>query len=140
MAPLESPKLQTLYDDITKLTVLETVQLVAALKEKFGYVEPTVVASAGPAAGAAPAAAAAAPEPAKVVEKTEFTLRLDKFNPTEKVKVIKIVKTITELGLVAAKALVESAPNAIIKKDISKADAENFAKQIKEAGGECVLE
>ena len=138
-APLESPKLQTLYDDITKLTVLETVQLVAALKEKFGYVEPTVVASAGPAAGAAPAAAAA-PEPVKVVEKTEFTLRLDKFDPKEKVKVIKIVKTITELGLVAAKALVESAPNAIIKKDISKADAENFAKQIKEAGGDCVLE
>jgi large subunit ribosomal protein L7/L12 len=133
---VESPKVQKILDDILTMNVIETIELVNVLKDKFGYVEQAAV-MAMPAGGG-PAAAAVAEEP--VVEKTEFTVRLDKFNPNDKIKVIKEVRTITGLGLKQAKDLVESAPEAIIKKDLPKAEADELLAKIKAVGGECVLE
>lgn len=135
-AEITSPKVQDIHDKLLELNLVETIELVNVLKEKFGYVEMAM--AAAPAAGGAPAGEVA-DEP-KVEEKTEFNVRLDKFDAGAKIKVIKEVRTITGLGLKQAKDLVESAPNAIIKKGIPKAEAEELQKKLKEIGGEVVLE
>ena len=82
------------------------------------------------AAMAAPAAGAAAPA---AEEKTEFDVVLTGFDAAAKIKVIKAVREIAGLGLAEAKAFVESAPKAL-KEGVSKEDAENFKKQLEEAG------
>jgi large subunit ribosomal protein L7/L12 len=86
----------------------------------------------GAGGGAAPAAAAAA-------EPTEFTVKLDSFDAAQKIKVIKEVRAITELGLKEAKELVEGTP-AVLKKGMSKADAEAIVEKLKAVGGVVVLE
>ena len=109
-------------EDIKAMTVLELADLVKALEEEFGVsAAPVAVA----AAGAAPAAAAE--------EKTEFDVVLAGFDAAAKIKVIKAVREIAGLGLAEAKAFVESAPKAL-KEGVSKEDAENFKKQLEEAG------
>src|SRR5690349_2084234 len=99
---------------IEKMSVLELSQLVKDLEERFG-----VSAAAPMAMAAAPGAAAAPTE-----EKTEFTLELADAG-AKKIDVIKVVRTITSLGLKEAKDLVESAPK-VLKEGVSKADAEKF--------------
>lgn len=136
-AEISSPKVQQIYDQLVTLNIVETIELVNVLKEKFGYVEQAIVAAP---AGGGGAAAAAPVEEVKVVEKTEFTVRLNAFDAASKIKVIKEVRTITGLGLKQAKDLVEAAPNAVIKKDIAKVDAEAMLKLLKEVGGEAVME
>ncbi len=133
-----SPNVQTVYDSILKLNLMETVELVNSLKEKFGYVETAM--SAAPAAAAPTADAAAAAPAAVVVEKTEFSVRLKAFKAEDKIKVIKEVRQITGLGLKQAKDLVESAPEAIIKKDIPKDEANKIMEVLKGVGAELVLE
>lgn len=109
--------------EIEKMTVLELNDLVKALEEKFGVsAAAAVVAVPGAAAGAA-----AAEE-----EKTEFDAIL-KDAGSEKIKVIKVVRELTGLGLAEAKGFVESAPKAV-KEGISKDDAEALKKQLEEAG------
>jgi len=137
-APVEitSPKVQEIYDQLLTLNLLETVELVNVLKDKFGYVE---VAMAAPAAGGSGGAAAPVEEE-KAPEKTEFTVRIDKFDSLTKIKIIKEVRTITGLGLKQAKDLVESAPNAVIKKDIPKEEAEALMASLKAVGAEVVME
>ena len=105
------------------MTVLELNDLVKAVEEKFGV---SAAAMAAPAAGGAGAGAAAA------AEQTEFTVIL-KSAGESKVNVIKVVRTITGLGLKEAKDLVDGAPKTI-KEGISKADADAIAKQLIEAG------
>jgi large subunit ribosomal protein L7/L12 len=80
----------------------------------------------------------AAPVAAPVVEKTEFTLKLVKYDDKSKIKVIKEVRAITGLGLKEAKELVEKAP-ANIKGELTKKEAEELAAKLKEAGGEIEL-
>lgn len=134
---ITSAKVQTVYDAVLTLNLMETVELVDVLKHKFGYVE--VAVSAAPAAGG-PAAAAAPVEEEKPPEKTEFNVRLNSFAAGDKIKIIKEVRTLTGLGLKQAKDLVESAPDAIIKKDCPKAEAEELMEKLKALGGEIILE
>mgnify|MGYP001152776158 CR=1 FL=1 len=114
-----SEKVTAMIEEIKGLTVLELSELVHALEEEFGV---------SAAAMAAPGGAAPAAE-----EKTEFDVVLAGFDAAAKIKVIKAVREIAGLGLAEAKAFVESAPKAL-KEGVSKEDAENFKKQLEEAG------
>ncbi len=107
---------------IAEMSVMDVVQLVEAMEEKFGV-------SAAAAVAAAPAAAAAT---AAVEEKTEFNVILS-VTGDRKVNVIKAVRAITGLGLKEAKDLVDSAPSTV-KEGVSKAEAEDAKKQLVEAG------
>lgn len=125
---MANEKITALIEEIKNLTVLDLSELVHALEDEFG-----VSAAAPMAVAAAPAAAAAAP----AAEKTEFDVVLAAFGD-EKVKVIKVVREITGLGLGEAKALVESAP-APIKEGISKDDAEALKAKLEEVGAKVEL-
>ena len=119
---MASEKITALIDQVKNLTVLELSELVHALEDEFG------VSAAAPAA-----AAVAAPVAAAVVEeKTEFDVVMTSFG-AEKIKVIKVVRELTALGLAEAKALVEGIP-AKIKEGISKADAEAMKAKLVEVG------
>ena len=110
----------TFIESLKEMTILEIKELVDAMKEEFG-IDPTAVAAA-PAAGAAEAAA----------EQTEFDVVLA--NPgAKKIAVIKVVKEITGLGLMEAKAIVEGAPKAV-KEKVSKAEAEDLKAKLEAAG------
>ena len=117
-----SEKVTAMIEEIKGLTVLELSELVHALEEEFGV---SAAAMAAPAAAGAGAAAAE--------EKTEFDVVLAGFDAAAKIKVIKVVREITGLGLAEAKGFVESAPKAI-KEGVSKDDAEALKKQLEEAG------
>ena len=113
---------------IADMSVMDVVELVSAMEEKFGVSAAAV--AAAPVAAAADAGAAAE-------EKTEFNVMLTSFGD-KKVAVIKAVRTITGLGLKEAKDLVESAP-AAIKEGASKAEADDIQKQLEEAGASVEL-
>jgi len=113
---------EQIIEAIGSKTLVEVMELVHAMEEKFG------VSAAAPVAVAAGPAAAAAP----VEEQTEFTLVL-KSAGEKKVEAIKVVRAITGLGLKEAKDLVEGAPQTV-KEGLSKADAEKFKKDIEAAG------
>ena len=115
-----------ILEAIEQMNVLELAELVKDLEEKFG-----VSAAAPVAVAAAPAAVAAAPA---AEEKTEFDVIL-KAAGAEKIKVIKVVREITGLGLKEAKDLVDGAPKPV-KEGASKDDAEKIAAQLKEVGAE----
>lgn len=117
---------QQLIEAIEQMNVLELAELVKELEEKFG-----VSAAAPVAVAAAPAAGGAA---AAEEEKTEFDVVL-KAAGAEKIKVIKVVREITGLGLKEAKEAVDGAPTTL-KEGISKEDAEKFANQLKEVGAD----
>lgn len=113
---------EEILDAISNMTVMEVVDLISAMEEKFGV-------SAAAAVAAAPAAAA--PE-AAVEEKTEFDVVMTSFG-SNKVGVIKTVRAITGLGLKEAKAAVEGVPSTV-KEGVSKEEAESIKKQLEEAG------
>ena len=115
-----------LVEALSKKPILEIVELVKALEEKWGVSAAAAVAVAGPAAGGGAAAPAAE-------EQTEFDVILTG-DGGKKINVIKEVRAITNLGLGEAKALVEAAPKPI-KEGVSKAEAEEIKKKIEEAGG-----
>ena len=117
-----SEKVTAMIEEIKGLTVLELSELVHALEEELGV---SAAAMAAPAAGGAAAAAAE--------EKTEFDVILAGFDAAAKIKVIKVVRELTGLGLAEAKGFVESAPKAV-KEGVSKDDAEELKKQLEEAG------
>lgn len=116
---------------IEDMTVLDLSELVKALEEKFGVSAQAVVAAA-PAAGAAGAAAGG--EEAAAVEQSEFDVNL-KSAGAQKIQVIKVVRTITALGLKEAKDLVDGAPS-MVKEKVTKEEAENIKKQLEEVGAE----
>ena len=111
---------------IKELSVTELTDLVQACEEEFGVSAAAGVVVAGPAAGAAPAE-----------EKTEFDVELTDVGPN-KIKVIKVIREITGLGLKEAKDLVEGAPK-VVKEQASKADAEEMKKKIEEQGAKVTL-
>lgn len=113
---------EDILETISKMTVMEVVDLISAMEKKFGV-------SAAAAVTAAPAAGAAA---APAEEQTEFTVAL-KAVGEKKVEVIKVVRTITGLGLKEAKDMVEGAPQNI-KEGVSKDDAAKFKKDLEAAG------
>ena len=113
---------------IADMSVMDVVELVSAMEEKFGVSAAAVAA----APAAAPAEAGAAAE-----EKTEFDVMLTSFGD-KKVAVIKAVRSITGLGLKEAKDLVESAP-AAVKEGASKAEADDIQKQLEDAGASVEL-
>jgi large subunit ribosomal protein L7/L12 len=114
---------EQIIEAISSKSLVEVMELVRAMEEKFG-----VSAAAPVAAAAGPAAAAAAP----VEEQTEFTVVLEAAGE-KKVEVIKVVRAITALGLKEAKDLVEGAPQNV-KEGVNKADAEKFKKDLEAAG------
>jgi len=118
---------EDILEAISNMTVLEIVDLISAMEEKFG-----VSAAAAVAVAAGPAAAAPVVE-----EKTEFDVVMTSFGEN-KVSVIKAVREITGLGLKEAKDLVEAAPSTV-KEGISKADAEAMKKKLEEAGAKVEL-
>jgi len=122
---MASEKVTKLIEDVKALTVLELSELVKALEEEFG-----VSAAAPVAVAAAPAAGAAAAAPAE--EQTEFTVVLKEVG-AEKIKVIKVVREITGLGLKEAKDLVDGAPKTI-KENVSKDEANTIVEKFKEVG------
>lgn len=114
---------------IADMSVMDIVELIEAMEEKFGVTAAAAVAAA-PAAGGGDAGAAAE-------EQTEFDVMLTSAGE-KKVAVIKAVRAITGLGLKEAKGLVDGAPSAI-KEGVSKDDAEEVKKQLEEAGGSAEL-
>jgi len=110
---------QEILDTISKMTVIEVVDLISAMEEKFGVSAAAVAVAAAPAAGGVAAAAE---------EKTEFTVEMTAFGDN-KVGVIKAIRAITSL---------EGVPS-VVKEGISKADAESIKKQLEEAGAKVVL-
>jgi large subunit ribosomal protein L7/L12 len=112
-----------ILEAIASMSVMEVVDLIEAMEEKFNV---------SAASFAMPAVAAAAPAAAAAEEKTEFNVVMTGFGD-KKVEVIKAIRTITGLGLKEAKDLVEAAP-APVKEGVSKADADSIKKQLEEAG------
>ena len=128
---MASEKVVKLIEDVKALTVLELSELVKALEEEFG-----VSAAAPVAVAAAPVAGAAAAD-APAAEKTDFDVILADVG-AEKIKVIKVVREVTSLGLKEAKELVDNAPKAI-KEGISKEDAEAIKAKFEEVGAKIEL-
>jgi len=122
---MASGKIQNLIEEVKGLTVLELSELVKALEEEFG------VSAAAPMAVAAAPAAGAAQEAAEE-EKTEFDVILASAGD-QKIKVIKVVREITGLGLKEAKELVDNAPKPV-KEGISKEEAQTIKAKLEEVG------
>lgn len=118
---------EQILDAISEMSVMDVVGLIEAMEEKFG-----VTAAAPVAVAAGPAGEAAAAE-----EKTEFDVVLGSFGDN-KVAVIKVIRSVTGLGLKEAKDLVEGAPSTV-KEGISKDEAEAMKKQLEEAGAKVEL-
>jgi large subunit ribosomal protein L7/L12 len=116
-----------ILETISNMTVMEVVELVEAMEEKFGVSAAAAVAVAGPAAEAGAAAE----------EQTEFDVVMSSFG-ANKVAVIKAVRGITGLGLKEAKDMVEGAP-VTVKEAASKAEAEEIKKSLEEAGASAEL-
>lgn len=114
---------EDILDSIANMSVMDVVELIEAMEKKFNVsaAAVTVAAAGAPAAGES-----------KAEEQTEFKVMLTNFG-ANKVGVIKVVRTITALGLKEAKDLVEGAPTSV-KDGVSKKDAEDFKKQLEEAG------
>lgn len=113
-----------ILETIANMSVMEVVELISAMEEKFGVSAAAAVAAAPAAAGGDAGAVAE--------EQTEFDVMLTSFG-ANKVSVIKAVRAITGLGLKEAKDAVESAPSAL-KEGVSKDEAESIKKQLEEAG------
>lgn len=118
-----------ILEGIANLTVMEVVELVSAMEEKFGVSAAAAVAVAAPAAGGGGAAAAE--------EKDEFTVVLASAGD-KKVNVIKVVRELTGLGLKEAKDLVDGAPSTV-KEGVNKADSAEMKKKLEEAGAKVDL-
>lgn len=124
---MASEKVAKLIEDVKALTVLDLSELVKALEVEFGVSAAAPVAAAAAASTGTDNGAAAVEE-----EKTEFNVILKEIGP-EKIKVIKVVRELTGLGLKEAKDLVDGAPNTV-KEAVSKEDAEAMSAKLKEVG------
>ena len=120
---------EDILNAIAEMSVMEIVELIEAMEEKFGVTAAAAVAAAPVAAGGDAAAAAE--------EQTEFDVVLTAAGD-KKVNVIKVVRAVTGLGLKEAKGLVDGAPSPI-KEGASKEEAEDIKKQLEEAGGSAEL-
>ena len=123
---MASEKVTAIVEEVKNLTVLELSELVSAIEEEFGVSAAAAVAVAAPAAGAAAAE-----------EKSEFDVVIADAGD-QKIKVIKVVREITGLGLADAKALVEAAPKAV-KEGVAKEEAEELKGKLEEVGAKVEL-
>jgi large subunit ribosomal protein L7/L12 len=114
---------EEILDAVAAMSVMDVVELIKMMEDKFG-----VSAAAAVAVAAAPAAAAA-----PVEEKTEFNVMLASYPADKKVGVIKVIRTITGLGLKEAKDLVEGVPS-MVKEAVSKEEAAKIKKELEESG------
>ncbi|ULQ47348.1 50S ribosomal protein L7/L12 [Flagellatimonas centrodinii] len=119
---------EEILDAIANMSVMDVVDLVKMMEDKFGVSAAAPVAVAAAAGAAAPAAE----------EQTEFTVVLAGIDPAKKVGVIKVVRELTGLGLKEAKDLVEGAPQTV-KEGVDKAAAEEMKKKLEEGGGKVEL-
>ena len=119
---------EEILEAISNMSVMEVVDLISAMEEKFGVSAAAAVAVAAPAGGGEASAEA---------EQTEFDVVMTSFG-ANKVSVIKAVRSITGLGLKEAKDAVESAPKTV-KEGVSKAEAEDVKKVLEEAGAEAEI-
>lgn len=119
---------EEILDAIANMSVMDVVDLVKMMEDKFGVSAAAPVAVAAAAGAAAPAAE----------EQTEFTVVLAGIDPAKKVGVIKVVRELTGLGLKEAKDLVEGAPQTV-KEGVDKAAAEEMTKKLEEGGGKVEL-
>jgi large subunit ribosomal protein L7/L12 len=129
---MASEKVTKIVDEVAELSVLELSELVKEVEDRFGVsaAAPVAVAGAG-AGGAAPAAE----------EKTEFDVVLTGFDAAAKIKVIKVIREISGLGLGESKAFVEASASEpkTVKEAVAKDEAEDLKKKIEEAGGKVEL-
>jgi large subunit ribosomal protein L7/L12 len=116
---------EQILEAISNMTIMEVVDLVKLMEDKFGVTAAAPVAVAAAAGGGAAAPAAE--------EQTEFTVTLKAYPAEKKVGVIKVIREITGLGLKEAKDLVEGAPSTV-KEGVSKADSEKFKKMLEDGG------
>ena len=121
---------EDILNAVAEMSVMDVVELVEAMEEKFGV-------SAAAAVAAAPVAGAVGPDAGGAEEKDEFEVVLTSAGE-KKVNTIKVVRTLTGLGLKEAKALVDEAPSSL-KEGVSKDDAEDMKKQLEEAGASVEL-
>lgn len=119
---MASEKVTALLDEIKELSVLELSELVHAVEDEFGVSAAAAVAVAAPAGG----------DGAAAEEKTDFDVVLTDIGPN-KIKVIKVVRELTQLGLADAKAVVDAAPKAV-KEGVPKAEAEEAKAKLEEVG------
>lgn len=119
---MASEKVTALLDEIKELSVLELSELVHAVEDEFGVSAAAAVAVAAPAGG----------DGAAEEEKTDFDVVLTEVGPN-KIKVIKVVRELTQLGLADAKAVVDAAPKAV-KEGVPKAEAEEAKAKFEEVG------
>ena len=119
-----------ILEAISNMSIMQIVELISDMENKFG------VTAAAPVAVAAVAAGAAAAAPAE--EKTEFTVVLKEYPADKKVGVIKVVRELTGLGLKEAKDLVDGAPKPV-KEGVAKDEADKMKKQLEDAGGKVKL-
>jgi len=125
-----SEKINQIVEELKTLTLLEASELVTAIEDTFG-----VDASSS---GGSVMMAAAPVAVEEVEEKTEFNVMLDEVPADKKIAVLKVVRTLTGLGLKEAKTLVESAPK-LVQESLGKDAAEDAKKQIESAGGKVSL-
>ncbi|PSB27852.1 50S ribosomal protein L7/L12 [Stenomitos frigidus] len=116
-----------ILEKLKTLTLLEASELVTQIEEAFG------VSAAAPVGGMMMAAPGAAAPVEEAEEQTEFDLVLEEVPADKKISILKVVRTLTGLGLKEAKDLVEAAPKAV-KEGVAKSDAEDAKKQLEEAG------
>ena len=121
---------EDILNAVAEMSVMDVVELVEAMEEKFGV-------SAAAAVAAAPVAGAGGPDAGGAEEKDEFEVVLTSAGE-KKVNTIKVVRSLTGLGLKEAKALVDEAPSSL-KEGVSKDDAEDMKKQLEEAGASVEL-
>ena len=126
-----SDKINQIVEELKTLTLLEASELVTAIEETFG-VDASASVSGGMMIAATPDAAE------EVEEKTEFNVMLDEVPADKKIAILKVVRTLTGLGLKEAKELVESAPE-MVQEALGKDAAEDAKKQIEAAGGKVSL-
>ena len=129
-----SAKTEEIIESLKSLSLLEASELVKQIEETFGV---SAAATAG-VVMAAPGAGGGDGDAAAAEEQSEFDVILESFDASAKIKVLKVVRNATGLGLGDAKALVESAPKTV-KEAVAKADAEALKKEIEEAGGKVTL-
>lgn len=140
-----NPRVEKLAEEIMHLNLLEVADLTDILQKRLGISAPSFgsmpMMGAPMQGGAAPAGAEASPaaEPAKEPEKTEFDVKLEGFDAASKIKVIKEIRVVTELGLKEAKELVEKSP-VVVKSGLKKEEADELKKKLEAVGGKVALE
>ncbi|CAA0832834.1 Ribosomal protein L12/ ATP-dependent Clp protease adaptor protein ClpS family protein [Striga hermonthica] len=132
-------KLERIADELLDLNKFERHDYVVLLRYKMGFNRYGPAATAPGAQSASSAGAGSSAAPAAAKEKTAFDVKLEKFESSAKLKVIKEIRSFTDLGLKEAKDLVEKTP-AVVKKGVTKEEAEKIVEKLKGVGATVVLE